>query len=353
MHLVQQIIKRMKKIITGFVLIISVVIANGQAKSSYTQYILNNYILNPALAGIENYTDIKASFRNQWTGINGAPLTNYISLQTPIGKSDYRTTATSNAVPGQNPRGKQYWDDYTSPDPHHGIGFIAMSDKAGYISRWNISASYAYHKPIGIKTTLAAGFNFGVSGINLDRTKATFEDDGITDQTLGLSLSETRKIKPEIGAGLWLYSARYFAGISVLNIIPGKAKFTNADKFGTYFTPNYFATVGYRVNIGENFTLIPSVMVQYWQPQLLGGHANAKLQYMDKAWVGGSYRYSDFLSGYSAMAGFNISNLFNIGYSYEVATNARLRTYTGNTHEIIVGFTLGNKYSDACPRNVF
>ena len=342
----------MRKLLIGVMLLGTGFVANAQAKSSYNQYVLNNYILNPAFAGIENYTDIKVSTRNQWTGINGSPVTTYVSLHKPIGKTDYNTSPTSNTVPGQNPRGSQYWKDYTAPDPHHGMGFVAMVDRAGYINRWGISGTYAYHKPIGVKTTLAAGFSAGISGINIDRTKATFSD-GVTDLALGLLPSDTRKIKTEIGAGLMVYSARYYAGISVLNIVPGKAKFTTADKYGTYFTPNYFFTTGYRFSVGEDFTFIPSVMVQYWQPQLLGAHANAKLLYMDKAWVGGSYRYSDFLRGYSAMAGFNISNTFNIGYSYEVATNSRLRTYTGNTHEIIVGFTIGNKYSDACPRNVF
>ena len=342
----------MKKIITVITLIVSIQFVVAQAKPAYTQYILNNYILNPALAGIENYTDIKVGFRNQWTGIKGSPNTSYISLQAPIGKSDYRTSATSNAVPGQNPRGKQYWQDYTAPDPHHGIGFYAMSDKAGYINRWTISGSYAYHKPLGVKTTLAAGFSAGISGISLDATKATFADPD-HDPAIGVAAGDLKKVKPEVGAGLWLYSARYFAGISVLNIVPAKAKFTKNDKYGTYYTPNYFATAGYRFSVSEDFTLIPSMMVQYWEPQLTGVHINAKLQYMDKAWLGASYRYSDFLAGYSALAGFNISNTLNLSYSYEVATTSRLRTYTGNTHEILIGFTLGNKYSDACPRNVF
>ena len=342
----------MKKIFTVIILIVSASFVSGQAKPAYTQYVLNNYILNPALAGIENYTDIKASFRNQWTGIKGAPITSYVSLQAPIGKSDYRTSATSNAVPGENPRGKQYWQDYTAPDPHHGIGFYAMSDKAGYINRWTIAASYAYHRPLSTKTTLAAGFNAGISGINLDATKATFSDNE-RDPAIGVAAGDLRKIKPELGAGLWLYSARYFAGISVLNIVPGKANFSKNDKYGSYYTPNYFATAGYRFSLGEDFTLIPSVMMQYWEPQLIGAHLNTKLQYMDRAWVGASYRYSDFLAGYSGLAGFNISNTLNLSYSYEVATTSRLRVYTGNTHEILVGFTLGNKYSDACPRNVF
>ena len=110
-----------------------------------TQYILNNFVLNPAVTGIENYTDIKMSSRNQWTGINGAPVTNYLTIHTAIGKTDMRTSATSFEVPGQNPRGTNYWENYTAPKAHHGVGFSAMNDKAGYINRWSLSGSYAYH----------------------------------------------------------------------------------------------------------------------------------------------------------------------------------------------------------------
>lgn len=343
--------KKLLLIIPIIVLLVAEV--NGQAKSAYTQYILNNYILNPAVAGIENYTDIKVSTRNQWTGIPGAPITTYVSINGPIGKSDYRTNATSFDVPGVNPRGNQYWDEYSSAaDPHHGVGLIISNDRAGYINRWNMTATYAYHRPIGARTTLAAGFNAAISGINIDVSKATFSD-GQPDLAFALATGQIRKVTPEFGAGLWLYSARLFAGISVLNIIPNKAKFTNAADYGTYYTPNYFATLGYRVGLGEDFSVIPSVNLQYWQPQLYGAHGNVKLQYRDKAWVGGSYRYSNFLRGYSGMAGFYISSLLNASYSYEVATNARLRNYTGNTHEVMIGITLGNKYSDNCPRNIF
>ncbi len=55
---------------------------------------LNQYILNPALAGIENYTDIKVSHRHQWVGINDAPVTTYLTAHMPLGKSDFLTSAT-------------------------------------------------------------------------------------------------------------------------------------------------------------------------------------------------------------------------------------------------------------------
>ena len=343
----------MKKIAFVFFSFFISVMVLSQAKPFYTQYILNNYILNPGVTGIENYTDVKLSYRNQWAGINGAPVTTYFSIHGPIGKTDYRTTATSFEVPGENPRGKQYWENYTAPDAHHGVGFTAINDKAGYINRWSVYGSYAYHKPLGVKTTLSAGFNAGITSVNLDRSKIDFADLDPNDPAIGYSSGELKQLKPEIGAGLWLYGANYFAGISVQNIIPGKAKFVTNDKYGAYFTPNYFLTVGYRFAVTDEVSALPSVMVQFWEPQLYGIHTNVKLQYLDKLWIGGSYRFSDLVSGYSAMAGINVSNTFNISYAYENATTSRLRTYTKNTHEIVVGFLLGNKYGDTCPRNVW
>lgn len=325
----------------------------AQAKPSYTQYVLNNYILNPGVTGIENYTDIKLSYRNQWTGIDGAPVTTYISMHTPIGKSDLRTSATSFKVPGENPRGNQYWESYTAPAAHHGVGLTLLNDKAGYINRWTATASYAYHKPLGIRTTLSAGFNAGISSVNLDRSKINWASLDPNDPAIGYANGELKKVKPEVGAGLWLYSADYFAGISVLNIVPGKVKFQKNNAHASYYEPNYFLTAGYRFLLNEDVNLIPSVMVQYWQPQLLGIHTNAKLQYRDKLWVGGSYRYGDLISGFSAMAGFNAGNTFNLSYAYEVATTNKMRAYTGNTHELMIGFILGNKYGDTCPRNVW
>jgi type IX secretion system PorP/SprF family membrane protein len=335
-----------------FCMMFSVAVA-GQAKPSYTQYVLNNYILNPAVTGIENYADIKASYRNQWTGIPGSPVTTYISLHGPIGKEDMRTTATSFSVPGQNPRGEQYWEEYTAPEPHHGIGMAFINDKAGYINRWSLYATYAYHKPLGTRTTLSAGFSAGMSSTYLDRSKIYWADLDPNDPAIGYSTGELKKLKPEIGAGLWLYGSKYFAGLSVLNIIPGKAKFVANDKYGTYYSPNYFFTAGVRMFVNDDISLLPSVMIQYWKPQLFGSHFNTKIQYQDKFWLGGSYRHSDLISGYSAMAGMYISSTFNLSYAYEVATTGRLRSYTGNTHELMLGFTLGNKYADLCPRNIW
>jgi type IX secretion system PorP/SprF family membrane protein len=325
--------------------------AKAQQKPYYTQYILNNYILNPALSGIENYTDVKLSYRDQWSGINGAPKTMYFSIQGPIDKQDYRTSATSFQIPGENPRGEAYWEDYTAAQPHSGVGMIVMDDKTGYIDRTSVYGTYAYHKGITGRTSLALGFLGGFTNVSIDRSKVQLADPN--DPAIGYDNGELKKLSPEVGAGLWLYSRDYFIGASVLNIIPGKAKFVETGNYGSSFEPQYFVTGGYRFLLGGDMSVLPSMLVQLAGTEPLQVHLNIKLQYMDLVWFGGSYRFSDLLGGYAAMAGINVSNTFNIGYAYDLSTTSRLQTYTGGTNEIIVGFLINNKYGDTCPRNVW
>jgi len=73
------------------------------------------------------------------------------------------------------------------------------------------------------------------------------------------------------------------------------------------------------------------------------------LQYQDLLWLGASYRLQD---GYAGMVGLNVANTFNIGYSYDY-TKTALNTASHGTHELIIGFLIGNRYADTCPRNVW
>jgi len=336
---------------TGLALLVTATVS-AQQKPIYTQYVLNNYIINPAITGIENYTDVKISHRNQWTGIDGAPVTTYLSIQGPIGKKDYKTNATSFDVTGENPRGRSYVEGYTASEPHHGLGGIIMTDKTGYLSRWGAYVTYAYHKGLSARTTLSAGFLAGVTAVSLDASKIQWGSLDPTDPAIGIANGEISKVKPEIGAGLWLYGAEYYVGVSVLNIIPAKAKFVTNAKYGSDMVPHFFVTAGYKTFLSDDVTLLPSVMIQYVKPFPVQVYTNAKLQYQDKFWIGSSYRFGDQLGGFAGMAGINVSNTFNIGYSYDVSTSS-LRNYSRNTHEFIIGFLLGNKYDDSCPRNVW
>ena len=321
----------------------------AQQKPHYTQYILNQYIVNPALAGIENYTDVKLSHRHQWVGIQDAPVTSYFTIHSPIGKQDYKTTATSFETPGENPRGKNYWEDYTASAPHHGIGLQIIRDVTGPLSNTSAYATYAYHLGLSSQTSLAAGFGVGFNNYSLDVNKLQFSDFQVDPAIYSGGILNNWRM--DLTAGLYLYSANYFIGLSAQQVIPQKIDFSNKyvrPQEGRT-VPHVFATAGYRFLIGTDFNLIPSLMVKYVDPLPVQVETNFKLQYLDKMWVGASYRYED---GFAGMLGVNVSNTFNVGYSYDYTTS-RLNNFSKGTHELVVGFLIGNRYPDSCPRNVW
>ena len=343
-----------KKLLTALC-VFTVVFAAAQQRPHYTQYIVNPYIINPAITGIENYTDLKVSVRDQWVGLNGAPKTTYFTIHGPLGKKDYRTSSTSFRVPGENPRGKAYWETYTAAEPHHGIGLSIVNDVTGSYSRFSASASYAYHLGLSPTTNLSGGFSAGITRVGIDRTKHDFSGTGNAyDPSTGSSTSgELTKIRPNIAAGLWLYSRDYFVGFAVQQAIPQNYSFIDDAAILTKsrFVPHLFLTAGYRFLLSEDVNAIPSLMVKYisggakteFQPEL-----NVKFQYRDLLWVGGSYRMQD---GYAGMLGLNVSNTFNVSYAYDrESSNNLLKDFNRGTHEIVFGFLLGNKYSEACPR---
>jgi len=344
----QYIITMKKNGIMAMLLTAVSISSNAQQKPQYTQYILNQYIINPALSGIENYTDIKLSHRHQWTGIEGSPITTYFTIQGPIGKKDYRTTATSFDVPGENVRGKAYWENYTAAAPHHGVGLQVINDAAGALTNLSVYGTYAYHIGLTARTSMSLGFGAGISRWGLDAAKLNF---ATTVDPVVYSSNLINKTRFDMMAGIYIYSADYFIGLSAQQIVPSRLDFSNNILTTTTgkTVPHLFATAGYRFLLNDDLNLIPSVMLKYVSPLPLQAELNAKLQYRDLMWIGTSYRHKD---GFAGMAGMNLSNGINIGYSYDYTTSG-LNGYSKGTHEIIIGFTLGNKYSDSCPKNIW
>jgi type IX secretion system PorP/SprF family membrane protein len=324
----------------------------AQQQPQYTQYIINNYIINPALSGIENYTDVKISHRHQWVGVDNSPVTTYFTIQMPIGKKDDRTSATSFKMPGENPRGKNYWQDYTAAAPHSGIGLKIINDKTGPLNTFAAYGSYAYHHGLTAQTSIAVGFEAGVKSISLNSNDLVFDPyNPITVDPAVANSQAINRIKPDMGAGIWLYSSTYFVGVSAEQIIPQTVYFSNntVKTAGSKLVPHLFVTAGYRFQLNDDVSALPSVMLRYVQPTPMQADINLKLQYQDLIWVGGSYRPGD---GFAGLAGVNISNTFNISYAYDYTTS-KLSAISRGTHELVLGFLIGNKYGDWCPRNVW
>lgn len=336
----------MRNFIT-FLLMMSLSGAFAQQKPQYTQYILNNYIINPALSGIESYIDLKAANRQQWVGLQNAPKTSYLSAHMPIGKSNDWGSSTSYGMVGENPLGRSFKDDYQASDPHHGIGLIAVVDETGPLSNTTFNLTYAYHLGLAPKLNLSVGVGAGFSQISLNTAELTLENPN--DQAIANS-GTINRLKPDVNLGIWLYSVDFFVGASVQQLLPQTLSFSDNSSYNTGKTvPHLFATAGYRFWLSDDITIIPSIMVKSVNPVPLSLDLNTKISFRDKIWIGGAYRKDDSFSG---LVGFNIGSLFNLGYAYDFTTSA-LNTVSRGSHEVILGLLLNNRYQVTCPQRLW
>ena len=309
----------------------------AQQRPHYTQYIFNNYLLNPALSGIENYTDIKLGHRSQWSGIENAPKTSFFSAHWNLNGDYLWRNPLSLPEKGDDPMSRSYTQNYTSSPAHHGVGLMAVTDKTGPISRIDAGLSYAYHLQLSGAKNLSVGVYAGLSRIALDVSAITLENSA--DPALATVVES--QFKPDVAIGVWYYGARFFAGGSVQQVIPQKLSFSASANYNSgKSVPHFFLTSGYKLFIDDEIAAIPSVMLRKVNPMPLSLDANLKLDYKDKIWIGGSYRSAD---SFSAMAGFNFKNLLNLTYAYDFTTSS-LNTVANGSHEIVLGFQLNNAY---------
>nr|WP_294793406.1 type IX secretion system membrane protein PorP/SprF [uncultured Mucilaginibacter sp.] len=335
----------MKKFLL-FILFIGVRAAVAQQLPQFTQYMFNNYLLNPAVTGIENYTDVKLGHRNQWVGLQGAPVTSYLSVNAPIGRNFIEGDATGfSAQNGINPSSRLFTQNYQAAEPHHGIGAMVITDKAGPITQTNVSATYAYHLGLTNRLNLSVGVMGGMNRISLNTAELTPAD----PNDPAINNGENSQWRPDVGAGVWLYSSNYYVGLSARQLLPQNYYFGTSQATSSPTVPHFYLTAGVKLFMTDEITFLPSVLVKRTSPVPLTFDVNGKFNFQDKFWLGASYRRNDAVA---VLAGFNLSSLINVGYSYDITSSA-LNTVSRGTHEIVIGLMLNNRFRVTCPQHGF
>jgi len=311
----------MKRLFALVLILVTGLAASGQQRPQYALYFQNNFVLNPAIAGIEDFTDVKLSYRKQWVGINGAPTTSYLSVQGPLG-------------------------DATKS--HIGIGGLLVDDNTGPDSRISLDGSFAYHLALNESVRAALGFSAGFTQYTLNTSSLTFQEGGGTDPAI--ARNRPTQLLPDLSIGIWIYSSSFYMGGSVNQLIPAQLNFgTGNANPNEALKMHGFITGGVRLPLGDNFNLIPSVMVKYISPSPVSYDLNGKLLFKDYLWMGGSFRRGD---GFTLGAGINVNSLLNVSYAYDYTTSA-LQTVSSGSHEIILGLQLGNYNKVRCPKKLW
>ena len=273
--------------------------SEAQQDPQYTQYMYNMSVINPAYAGTKESLSITALYRNQWTGLEGNPRTLTFSANSPLG----------NKI---------------------GLGLSAIKDELGPVNETNVYADFAYKLQLSSNLQLALGLKAGVSFHKVGLTNLELQDPG--DPFFSKDIDNSY---PNIGAGAFLYSEKFYLGFSVPNMLSSVHLDENGIKYGSE-TQHYFATAGYVFELSEDFKLKPSFMLKSAFDAPVSFDVNLNALFYERFEIGVSYRLDDSFSG---LLGFQITPNIWAGYAYDQVIS-QLKTVGPNSHEIILVFDI-------------
>ena len=271
----------------------------AQQDPQYTQYMYNMNVVNPAYGGSKESLSITALYRNQWTGLEGNPVTFTFSAHSPINKKV-------------------------------GLGLSAIKDELGPVNETNIFADFSYTLQITNTIKIALGLKAGLTFHDVGL--ATLELQDPNDPFFSQNINNTY---PNIGAGAFMYGEKFYIGLSVPNMLKSVHLDENGLKYGSE-TNHYFATAGYVFQLSENVKLKPSVMVKSAFDAPLSYDANLNALFYDRFELGASYRLDDSFSG---LVGIQITPNIRVGYAYDHVTSD-LKAVGPASHEVILTFDI-------------
>jgi len=300
----------MKKRFLIFIVTLVAASSYAQQDSQFTNYMYNTININPAYAGSRGVLSIFGLHRNQWVGLDGAPVTNTLSINSPINNSNF------------------------------GIGLSLVNDRIGPSDENSFSLDISY----SVKTSETYKLSFGVKAtanlLNVDFTKLNIYNPG--DALAQYNVDN--KFSPNVGAGVYLHSDKTYVGLSVPNFLETK----HFDKGESAFTANsvasermhFYLIGGHVFDLSENVKLKPAFLTKMVQGAPLQVDLSANFLFNDKFTLGAAYRWD---AAASLLAGFQVSDSWFIGYGYDMEVT-KLANYNSGSHEFFLRYELFKNY---------
>jgi type IX secretion system PorP/SprF family membrane protein len=295
----------MRKIAGLISVVFFVSIASAQQLPQYTNYMLNQFGLNPAAVPMNSCLEVKGGYRQQWVGFEGAPETQFISaaMFIPNKRTGYK-------------KGK------------HAVGVYLEGDATPPTKRNTVYLSYSFHRQITRELWAAVGVHAGIMQYAYDMASIVIvdrPDPAIYGNTSSL-------IYPDLNPGIWIYSKNTYGGLSIKNAMINKM--TKVFGYENRLRHHYYVTYGHRfLSYGKTFSFIPSFNLKFAPMSPIAADLNFMVDYRNKISLGLTYRNRDALC---ALIRFGIGKVISVGYSFDFTTS-KLRYTSSNTHEIVLG----------------
>jgi type IX secretion system PorP/SprF family membrane protein len=284
----------------------------AQQLPQITQYMNNNYVINPAVAGMYDYYQVNTTIRNQWAGINDAPRTSVISI-------------------------------YGRHSEHVGLGGMVYNDVTGPTSRIGGSASYTYAFQLTQKVKLSLALQGGFTQFKIIKNNIPVMDQ---DDPLMLGGDVVRTL-PDATFGFNVSGNKWYIGAAIPQLLSSELKLMDDDFARIYDTTSQNGKLASHIYVLGSYTydINPAISIEpsFFLKSVAGAKTQidfgVKSEYKEMIWVGMNYEMNNDLSSIAALLGYKINDRFNIGYSYGMPSSAT-SSYHSGSHEFMLGIKL-------------
>jgi type IX secretion system PorP/SprF family membrane protein len=312
----------MRRIIIVTLLLSFLCPVSSQQLPMYSQYMMNRFLLNPAVAGYDGLTTVNLMAREQWMGLPHSPKT--VALST-----DIRFVKTPTSRPWL-PRKRKITNMFRSGNV--ALGGYIYNDKSGLIDRTGMQVTYAHH--IWMRDhQLSFGISLTGFQMKLDQKRMELEND--YDPLMGLF--NKALFVPDVNSGVHLWGPSYYLGLSSTQMLQSALKFGHDGLQEFRMERVFYLMGGYMVELENDVTVEPSFLVQSSLKSSYQFDLGAKFYYSSQYWGGISYRSAGAVV---FMVGFRYEN-FHFGYAYDYSVNNMSRQNFGS-HELLLSLRFGD-----------
>ncbi len=260
----------------------------------------NQSIINPAYKSFHDRGTIIIHHRSQWTGFNGAPVSDMILYNS-----------------------KTVYDNMV-------MGGAIINDNIGPTNHFNFRLNYNYAIEITRKSEIVVGAN---AGFNIISNK--FSNMLLTNPNdLAFAYDRQSVFTPNFGIGVFYHTFQYYAGLSIPNIIQ------SSPKDGFVNTKRHYYIMGgasLRINKRDKYLFQPKLLVKIVGGAPIQYDLNIDFLLSYNYILGIAYRSGDIIGinlGVDIVE--NLTLLYSFGYSF---SNTSF-TYNGGSHEVMLRYLM-------------
>jgi type IX secretion system PorP/SprF family membrane protein len=296
--------KTLKKLTIALILILGILSVNAQQTPMYTHYMYNTLLINPAYAGSRDALTITALNRSQWVDFGGAPITQTLSIHSPI-KSE-----------------------------HIGLGLSILNDKIGPTNNTSAFIDFSFIMNLSEKSKLALGLSGGANifRANLNSLELIEQNDPVFINNID------NLIAPNFGFGAYYSRERFYAGVSVPNLLENsysEMSQSNGNVLIGKEQRHYFFIAGAIFNLSPNLAFKPTTLVKVTAAAPIQADITASFIIMKRLMLGAMFRTGDATG---ALVGLDISDQFHLGYSFDWSYGLKTGKYNYGSHELVLRY---------------